>query len=71
MKEFEFYAPKEGSFRFPLKYIDAVRRTSTTLNVLLESRIVDNWNVDGDWKLSRRWTGFTQIKTLSEKPPKW
>ena len=53
----KFYAPNEGSFPIPLKYIDVVRRTSTPLNVLLESRIVDCRNVDDDSELSGPWTG--------------
>ena len=42
----------ERSFLKPLKYIDVVRWTSTTLDVLLGSHINDYWNVDGGWELS-------------------
>ena len=42
-----------------LKYIDVVRRTNRTCDVLLESRIVNDWNVDGGRDLSAPWTGFT------------
>ena len=42
---FIVYVPKEGSFPIPLKNIDVVRRTNKTLDVLLESRTDDNWNV--------------------------
>ena len=55
--------------RTPLKYIDVVRRTNTTLDVLLESRTDDDWNVDGDRMLSEPWTCFTQFTILNEKPP--
>ena len=48
---------------------DVVRRTNTTLNVLLESRIDEHWNVDGDRELAEPWTGFTQFTMLNEKPP--
>ena len=40
---------------------DVARRTNTTLDVLLESRIDDYWNVDGYRNLSERCTGFTQF----------
>ena len=33
--------------RLPLRYIAVVRRTHTTLDVLLEIRNDDDWNVDG------------------------
>ena len=50
--------PKKESFPIPLKYVDVVRRTNRTLDALLESRIDDDWNVDGDQELSGPWTGF-------------
>ena len=34
-----------------------------------ESRIDDDWNIDGSRDLSDSWTGFTQFTLLSEKPP--
>ena len=34
-----------------------------------ESRIDDNWNIDGSRDLSDSWTGFTQFTFLDEKPP--
>ena len=48
----KFCVPTESSFRTPLKCIGVVRRTNTTLDVLLESRIDYHWNVDGDRELS-------------------
>ena len=48
-------------------YIDLVRRTNTTLDVLLESRIDDYRIVDGGRDLSELWTGFTQFTKLNEK----
>ena len=45
------------------------RRTNTTLRVLLESRVDDDWNVDGGRDLSEPWSGFTQFTILNEKPP--
>ena len=59
--------PIEASFSIPLEYIDGVRRTNTTLDVLLESRIDDDWDVDGGGELSEMWTGFTQFTILSGK----
>ena len=47
--------------------IDVVRRTNTTLDVLLESRIDVFWNVDGGRELSGPWTVFTQFTILNEK----
>ena len=61
--------PNEGPFPKPLKWIDVVMRTNTTLDVLLETHIGDYKNVDCDRELSGPWTGFTQVTTLSEKPP--
>ena len=40
--------PKEESFLSPLRYIDVVRTTHTTLDVLQESRIDDYWNIDAN-----------------------
>ena len=59
----------QESFPIPLKYIDVSRTTHTNLDVLQESRIDDNWNIDGSRDLSDSWTGFTQFTQLSEKPP--
>ena len=70
-----FIVPKGGSFPLPLKYIDAVRRTHTTLDVLLESQIDDRWNVDGDRDLSgameRLHSHFTRLKKKSQKGYTW
>ena len=42
----------------------------TSLDVLLESRIDDYWNVDGGGELWEPWTCFTQFTMLNEnKPP--
>ena len=51
-------------------YIHVVRRTDLTLDVLLESRTDDSWNVDGGGDLSEPWASFTQLTMLNEKPPK-
>ena len=63
------YSPREESFPIPLKYIDVTRTTHTNLDVKLEKRIDDYWNIDGSRELSDPWTGFTQFTLLDEKPP--
>ena len=57
----ELYSPREESFPIPLKYIDVTRTTHTNLDVKLEKRIDDYWNIDGSRDLSDPWTGFTQF----------
>ena len=49
--------------------MDVARRTNTTKDVLLESRIDDCWNVDGGKELQGPWTGCTQFTILNGKPP--
>ena len=53
-------SPREESFPIPLRYIDVTKASSTTWDVILESRIDDYWNVEGDRDLSDTWTGFTR-----------
>ena len=63
------YSPREESFPIPLKYIDVTRTTHTNMDVKLEKRIDDHWNIDGSRDLSDPWTGFTQFTLLDEKAP--
>ena len=63
------YSPREESFPISLKYIDVTRTTHTNLDVKLEKRIDDYWNIDGSRELSDPWIGFTQFTLLDEKPP--
>ena len=65
----KLYSPREESFLIPLKYIDVSRTTHTNLDVKLEKRIDDYWNIDGSRDLSDPWTGFTQFTPLGEKLP--
>ena len=65
----KLYSPREESFPIQIKYIDASRTTRTNLDVILERRIDDYWNIDGSRNLSDSWTGFTQVALLSEIPP--
>ena len=57
----KLYVPKKESFPTPLRYIDVVRRTNTTLDVLLERHIDSHWDVDGDWSQWEPWTVFTHF----------
>ena len=41
----KLYSPREESFPIPLKYIDVSRTTHTNLDVKLEKRIDDYWNI--------------------------
>ena len=43
--------PRETSFPIPLKYIDVIRASSTSLDVMLEKNMDDYWDVDGDREL--------------------
>ena len=65
----KLYSPREESFPIPLTYIDVSRTTRTNLDVMLERRIDDYWNIDGSRDLSDSWTSFTQFTLLEEKPP--
>ena len=60
----KLYVPREESFPIPLKYIDVVRTTHTSLDVLF-----DCWNVDGERELSDAWTGLTRFTSVNEGPP--
>ena len=64
----KLYSPSEESFSIPLKYIDVSRTTDTNLDVKLERRIDDYWNIDVARDLSDPWTGFTQFTLFEEKP---
>ena len=46
----QLHVPKEESFPRPLRYIDVVWTTRTTLDVLQESRKDNSWNIDGESK---------------------
>ena len=65
----KLYSPREELFPIPLKYIDVSRTTQTNMDVMLERRIDDDWNIDGSREMSDSWKGFTQFTHLTEKPP--
>ena len=48
----QLHLPKEESLPIPLRYIDVIRRTHATLDVLQESRVDDYWNIDSDRNVS-------------------
>ena len=45
------------------------RATSTTLNVILERRMDDYWNLEGNRDLPDSWTGFTRFTISDEQTP--
>ena len=60
----QLHVPKGETFPIPLKYVDVIRRTRTTLAVLQESRMDDYWNTDSDRTLSETWTGFYAVHNI-------
>ena len=52
----KLYVPRDESFPIPLRYIDVTRATSTDLDVILERRIDDYWNIEVNRDLSDSWT---------------
>ena len=65
----KLHSRREESFPVPLRYIDVSRTTQTNLDVKLEKRIDDYWDVDGSRGLSDPWTSFTQFTLLEENLP--
>ena len=65
----KLYVPKEESFPIPLRYKDVTGATDSTLDVLQECRIDENWNVDGERELSDVCSGFKQFTILNENLP--
>ena len=47
------------------------RATSTNLDVLLERRMNDFWNIEGHSDRSDSWTGFTPIRHNGRKNSRW
>ena len=39
------------------------------IDVSAQKRMDDNWNVDGNRRISRQWTCVAQFTKLSEEPP--
>ena len=61
----KLYAPKDD-FPIPLNYIDVLRQTKTSIDVLHETTIDDHWNVDGDTSLSEPWIGVRVQRGLTK-----
>ena len=57
----KLYVPAEESYLVPLKYIDVTRTADTSVDVMLEKHIDDNWNVNGNRELPNAWTGFMRF----------
>ena len=64
------YMPKEGTFPFPLKYIDVTISTHTDLDVVQEKKIDDYWNVDSSKHELDSWRGFRKFTLLKESTQK-
>ena len=60
-KRVKLHVSREESFRIPLRHFhfDVAGATHATFDVLLESRIDDYWNIDGDRDRSDAWTFHT------------
>ena len=67
-KKEKLFVPQESSFLIPLKYVDFVRQTNTTLDVLQDGQNYDYWNVDGVRQPSGPWTVFAQFTFLDSTP---
>ena len=65
----KLYVPSEETFPIPMKCIDVTRTTYTSLDVMLEQQIEDDWNVNGEKELSDALTRFTRFILLNERPP--
>ena len=50
------YVPKDD-FPIPVRYVDVCRQTRTSLDVLLEHGIDDQWHIDADRSLADSWIG--------------
>ena len=67
----QLHVPKEESFPRPLRYIDVVWTTHTTLDMVQESRKDNSWNIDGESKPIGTVDPFHAVHgtVLNEKPP--
>ena len=68
----KLYSPREESFPIPLRYIDVTRATSTTLDVMLERRMDDYWNIEGNRDLSDSWKDRVHtIHHIGRRTSRW
>ena len=63
------YVPTEDECPIPLKWIDVMRFTSTSLPEKGVRRIDDYWIEDGEGLLDYEWTGCTRFTLLKPIPP--
>ena len=63
--------PREETFPIPTKYIDATRTTYTSLDVLLEKHIEDDWNVGGEKEFIRCMDSLHKIHLIEWKGTWW
>ena len=61
---FEKYVPTEGDCPMPLKWLDVMRFTSTSLPEAGMRSIDDYWLEDKDESLDMEWTGHTRLSIL-------
>ena len=62
------YSPREEIIPYSTEiHWTSPETAHTNLDVKLEQRIDDYWNIDGSRELSDPWTGFTQFTQLEEK----
>ena len=59
----------EDDFPILLNHVDIQRQTKTSIDVLQEATIDDNWNTDGDKSLSELWIGVTRLALLNKNQP--
>ena len=62
----KLFVPRDESVPIPLRYSDVTRATRAMLGVMLERRMDDCWNIDGDRDLSDSRTGFTRFTIFNE-----
>ena len=64
----KLYMPKEESIPISMKYIDVTRKTRTSLEVLLENRLMVTGTLM-ERELSDAWTALTRFISLNERLP--
>ena len=67
----KLYVPREASFPIRRKCIDVTRATSTTLDVMLERRIDDYWNIEGNRDMPDYMDRLHTIHQIGRKTSRW
>ena len=60
----KLYDPDHETFPIPLKYVDVMRQTQTSINNVSEHILNDKWTNANGVHLSEEWTGSTRFQTL-------